>query len=101
MPALLKAMSNRPNFATVCLTIASTSSSFETSQRIARVLKPLSASSFAAARTSFSFTSAKATEASDSAKAFAVANPSPDAAPVTSATLPSNKMLSFSRGRFL
>jgi hypothetical protein len=48
MPELLKAMSRRPNVATVCLTIASTSSSFDTSQRIARALKPSSDSSLAA-----------------------------------------------------
>jgi hypothetical protein len=49
--------------------------------------------SLAAACTSFSFQSAKITDAPDSAKAFAVARPNPDAAPETSATLFSKGIL--------
>jgi hypothetical protein len=50
------------------------------------------AGEFAGRGTSFSFQSASATAAPDSANALAVARPSPDAAPVTSATLFSNEM---------
>src|SRR5882672_4058266 len=72
--------------------MASTSASSATSHRTARALWPSEDSSSAAERTAFSFTSASTTEAPDSAKAFAVARPSPDPAPVTSATLPSKDM---------
>jgi hypothetical protein len=48
--------------------------------------------SSAAERAASSFQSANTTEAPDSAKAFAVARPSPDPAPVTSATLFSKDM---------
>src|SRR5437879_5926599 len=72
--------------------MASTCASSATSQRMAMALWPCAASSSAAERTAFSFQSASTTEAPDSAKAFAVARPSPDAAPVTSATLFSNVM---------
>ena len=40
-----------------------------------------------------SFQSANTTDAPDSAKALAVARPNPDAAPVTSATCPSNEII--------
>src|ERR1700726_4344391 len=46
-----------------------------------------STSTSAAAHAAFLFQSANTTEAPDSAKAFAIARPSPDPAPVTSATL--------------
>src|SRR6266478_4150191 len=74
--------------------MASTCSSSDTSQRMASVLWPLSASSWAADCASFSFQSANTTEAPDSANALAVARPNPDAAPVTSTTL-------FSKDRFI
>src|SRR5260370_30323004 len=54
---------------------------------MASALRPWAASSSATERTACSFQSANTTEAPDSAKAFAVARPSPDPAPVTSATL--------------
>src|ERR1700704_1636178 len=57
---------------------------------MASTLCPWADSCSATERTAFSLTSAKTTEAPDSAKAFAVARPSPDPAPVTSATLFSN-----------
>src|SRR5437879_4003382 len=72
--------------------MASTCASSATSQRMAIALWPCAASSSAAVRAAFSFQSASTTEAPDSAKALAVARPSPDAAPVTSATFPSNEM---------
>src|SRR5258708_8542971 len=56
---------------------------------MASVLEPLLASSLAADCAASSFQSANTTEAPDSAKALAVARPSPDAAPVTRATWPS------------
>src|SRR6267154_598310 len=59
---------------------------------MASALCPWADNASAAARTAFSFESANATEAPDSAKAFAVARPSPDPAPVTSATLFSKDM---------
>src|SRR5260370_32393955 len=59
---------------------------------MASALRPWAASSLAAERTACSFQSANTTEAPDSAKAFAVARPSPDPAPVTSATLFSKDM---------
>jgi hypothetical protein len=59
---------------------------------MAMALWPWALSSWAAARTASSFQSASATDAPDSAKAFAVARPSPDAAPVTSATFSWNEM---------
>src|SRR5258707_8464371 len=65
-----------------------------------RVLCPLSASLLASAWTSFSFQSANTTDAPDSANAFAVARPKPDAAPVTSATLFSKDMFITSSSRF-
>src|SRR5579871_2618849 len=67
--------------------MASTCASSDTSQRMARVLWPCAASSSAADCAASSFQSASTTEAPDSANALAVARPSPDAAPVTSATL--------------
>src|SRR5712671_5006050 len=48
---------------------------------------PWADSPSATVRTAFSFESANTTEAPDSAKAFAVARPMPEPAPVTSATL--------------
>src|SRR5207237_5583839 len=57
-------------------------------------LWPAATSCSAAARTADSLMSANATEAPASAKAFAVASPIPEPAPVTSATL-------FSRDRFI
>src|SRR5260370_29347752 len=59
---------------------------------MASALRPWAASSLAAERTACSFESANTTEAQDSAKAFEVARPSPDPAPVTSATLFSKDM---------
>src|SRR5436190_527559 len=58
---------------------------------MAIALWPAETSSSAAERTALSCTSASATEAPASAKALAVARPMPEAAPVTSATLFSNK----------
>src|SRR4029077_7000395 len=72
--------------------MASTCASSATSQRMASTLWPLAVRSSTAAHTALSFKSASATDAPDSAKAFAVARPSPDPAPVTSATFPSNEM---------
>src|ERR1700720_3524748 len=59
---------------------------------MAMALRPWAVIPSAAAYTASSFQSASATDAPDSAKAFAVARPSPDAAPVTSATFPTNEM---------
>src|SRR5256885_7717308 len=59
---------------------------------MASVLCPCADSSSAAVRTVVSFESANATAAPDSAKAFAVARPNPDPAPVISATLFSKDM---------
>src|SRR5436190_22229657 len=59
---------------------------------MASALCPCADSSSAAERAASSFESANTTEAPDSAKAFAVARPSPDPAPVTSATLFSKDM---------
>src|SRR5882724_1131372 len=59
---------------------------------MAMALWPCVVSASTAACTALSFRSASATDAPDSAKAFAVARPSPDAAPVTSATFPSNEI---------
>src|SRR6266403_1809211 len=73
-----------------------TRASSATSQGIANALCPCAFSASAAERTDVSFQSARTTEAPDSAKAFTVARPSPDPAPVTSATLPSNKISRFS-----
>src|SRR5437879_12789833 len=72
--------------------MAFTWASSATSQGIANALCPCACSASAAERTDVSFQSARTTEAPDSAKAFAVARPSPDPAPVTSATLPSKDM---------
>src|SRR6267143_2293886 len=75
--------------------MAFTWASSATSQGIANALCPCACSASAAERTDVSFQSARTTEAPDSAKAFTVARPSPDPAPVTSATLPSNKISRF------
>src|SRR4051794_16644098 len=72
--------------------MAPTSPSLATSQRMARASCPLAAKSAAAERTDSSFQSASTTEAPASAKDFAVARPSPDPAPVTSATCFSNEI---------
>src|SRR5437667_6431393 len=87
MPALLNATSRRPKVDTVCATIAATSASSATSQRMPIALSPAATSSSAAARTAFSLTSASATAAPASAKALAVTSPMPEPAPVTSTTL--------------
>src|SRR5437016_2960955 len=87
MPALLNAASRRPKVDTVCVTIAATSASSATLQRIPIALCPAATSSSAAERTAFSLTSASATAAPASAKALAVTSPMPEAAPVTRATL--------------
>jgi hypothetical protein len=55
----------------------------------------LAVNSSAAERADFSFQSANTTAAPDSANAFAVANPSPEPAPVTNATSFSNDMFIF------
>ena len=87
-PALLNAASSRPNSATVRSTIAATWASSLTSQRTASALWPWPISFSASARTASSRKSASTTAAPASANAWAVASPMPDAAPVTSATLP-------------
>src|SRR6266550_4526557 len=87
MPALLNAASKRPKVDIVCATIAATSASSATLQRMPIALCPAATSSSAAERTAFSLTSASATAAPASAKALAVTSPMPEAAPVTSATL--------------
>src|SRR6266700_1789693 len=90
MPALLNAASSRPKVETVCSTMAATSASSATSQRMPFALWPAATRSSAAERTPASLTSASATAAPASAKALAVARPMPEAAPVTSATWFSN-----------
>src|SRR6266576_1736131 len=87
IPALLNAASRRPKVDIVCATIAATSASSATLQRMPIALCPAATSSSAAERTAFSLTSASATAAPASAKALAVVRPMPEPAPVTSATL--------------
>jgi hypothetical protein len=88
IPALLNAMSSRPNVATVCSTSAATSASSATSQRTPMTLYPSAVSCSAAALTRSAFTSARATAAPALANASAVTSPIPEAAPVTRATCP-------------
>src|SRR3954470_4115898 len=87
-PALLKAMSSRPNRSTTCATAASTCSGIETSHAITSTSPP---ACFRAASVSLRATAVRsrmATRAPSAAKASAVARPMPLAAPVTRATLP-------------
>src|SRR5439155_2475900 len=92
MPALLNAASRRPKVDIVCVTIAATSASSTTLQRMPIALCPAATSFSAAERTAFSLTSANTTAAPWSAKVLAVTRPMPEAAPVTSATLFSKDM---------
>src|SRR5438132_4051148 len=91
-PALLNAASRRPKVDTVCVTIAATSASSATLQRMPIALCPVATSFSASERTAFSLTSANATAAPASANALAVTRPMPEPAPVTSATLFSKDM---------
>src|SRR6266566_4951579 len=90
MPALLKAMSIRPNLSTVKSTIRFTSASFATSART----NAASPSSFLISATtcapSFSRRPVRTTLAAARANSIAVVLPIPDVPPVTSATLPEN-----------
>src|SRR2546430_13538328 len=85
-PALLNAASSRPKVETVCSTMAATSASSATSQRMPIALWPAATRPFAADRAASSLMSANVIAAPASANALAVARPIPDAAPVTSAT---------------
>ena len=88
MPALLNAMSSRPNVSTAAFTMAATLSSSETSHGTPSTWWPAALSSSAAARRVVSLMSARTTAAPASAKARAVARPMPELAPVTRATCP-------------
>jgi hypothetical protein len=88
IPALLNAMSSRPNRSTLAASIAATWSSSATSQRTARTECPASASSSAADVKSDWLMSASTTAAPASANARAVDRPMPELAPVTRATWP-------------
>src|SRR5438094_407688 len=89
-PALLNAASRRPKLDTIRSIRDATCPSSLTSQPRARAFRPEASRCDASARTPSSWLSATTTEEPASAKAFAVASPIPEPAPVTSATLFSN-----------
>src|ERR1700730_17449809 len=91
MPALLMRMSIPPKASFVACTAASTSARCETSQRIAIAVLLIAA---AASRAAGSLISAMATRAPSRAKSSAMRLPKPDAPPVMSAALLSNRMVS-------
>src|SRR6266545_3735509 len=95
MPALLTRMSIPPKASTVAFTAALTSARCETSQRTAIALLLIDVAAARAASPSMSMT---ATRAPSRAKVAAIPLPKPDAAPVTSATLLSRRMLTSSFG---
>ena len=88
IPALLNAMSSRPKVATVVSIMAATSSSEETSQVTASAWWPAAVRASVAVRRASRLMSARTTAAPASAKAWAVARPMPELAPVTKATWP-------------
>src|SRR3954447_7234269 len=87
-PALLNAMSSRPNASNVWSSAALTSWPLVTSHRTTSTRPPWSSISPAVSRLPCSDTSATTTVAPADAKATAVARPIPLAAPVTKATFP-------------
>ena len=87
-PALLNAMSRRPNTSTAWFSAACTSSDRVTSQRTVRALPPSSVIIRAVSWLPWSDTSASTTLAPSRAKASAVVRPMPLPAPVTNAILP-------------
>src|SRR3990167_1527988 len=89
MPALLNRMSIRPCVSTAVWISASTSFCFDTSQRTASAVGPRSR---ARVRPPSSPISARTTWAPSRAKRRAVAAPMPEAAPVITATLFSNRL---------
>src|SRR4051794_12415317 len=95
MPALLKAKSNRPNASTVLARAAFTSSAPVTLHRTASARPPCSSIRRAVSWLPCSDTSAATTLAPSRANASAAARPMPLAAPVTNATFPENRPLSF------
>src|SRR4029453_9404138 len=94
-PALLKAMSRRPNAPTAWFSAACTSSDRVTSQRTARERLPSSSIIRAVSWSPWSDKSASTPLAPSRAKASAVVRPMPLPAPVTNATLPAKLPFSF------
>src|SRR4051794_8684804 len=94
-PALLKAMSSRPNRVTVLSSAPRTWSLLVTSQATGRAAPPSRSSCAAVASAACWFRSTATTSAPAWAKATAVALPMPEPAPVTNATLPENLPLLF------
>src|SRR5437879_2108619 len=92
-PALLNAMSSRPNLSTANLIIAFTSASLATSARTNAASPPSFLISATTCAPSFSRRPLKTTFAPARAKAIAVVLPMPEVPPVTNATLPSNVLL--------
>ena len=81
-------MSSRPNSSTARFTIAAACASSATSQTTPIASWPAEASSRVAASSASPLRSASTTDAPASAKAFEVASPMPELAPVTRATRP-------------
>src|SRR6476620_10762286 len=94
-PALLNAISSRPNFSTVKSTIALTSASLAISARTNAASPPSFSICLTTSVPSFSRRPETTTFAPARANAIAVALPMPDVAPVTRATLPANVLLLF------
>ena len=88
MPALLKAMSSRPNVSTVVAMRAATWSSSATSHATPSTWCPAAVSSSVTEVSAAWLMSASTTAAPASANARAVARPMPELAPVTRATWP-------------
>ena len=86
MPALLKAMSSRPNSVTVARTAAAALASSATSHGTPITRWPAAVSVSVASLRAASLMSARATAAPASPNARAVARPMPELAPVTRAT---------------
>jgi hypothetical protein len=93
MPALLKAMSTRPNRCSPACSAALTSSPRATSQDTASDRPPACSIMRAVSRLPSAATSATTTLAPSRAKARAVARPMPLVAPVTNATFPPKRPL--------
>ena len=91
MPALLISVSKRPSSPTVCATAAVASASSVTSVSNTNAVPPRSRTAAATASSRSFRRAASATAAPCAARATAVAAPMPLDAPVTRATVPSNR----------
>ena len=91
MPALLNSTSILPKRSAPAVTKASTCSRSETSSSRASSVRPLGSSVFAKAASASAWRSASTSREPSACSLRAVAAPIPEAAPVISATLPSNR----------